>query len=305
MSSSVATSATAGMVRPMLASAEPSARLMLVCRRSARAARTAAHVSGNSTSSGDDDADHRRGAPAASTAGSIVGESSLARPTTATSETSRRAKLAQRRLRRRWRRVRLFVGRPLGGQEIVAMADRLDEHERAPQHERRDRREGELLVGIAGPGELVVKVGSTSESVAITINAASAVSRPRAGTLLAVAQAADDDAKADRAVADDHDGGEDRVARQRRSRRRPPASSRRSAPPRSRSRRGRGSGCRTARRRGAHHLGVVHRGEHGRDQGEARGACQQGPPGMAMPRPTRAIESKGTSEVQENMARLR
>ena len=38
------TMATAGMVRPMLASAEPRARLRLVCRRLARAARSAANL---------------------------------------------------------------------------------------------------------------------------------------------------------------------------------------------------------------------------------------------------------------------
>ncbi len=43
--------ATAGMVRPMLAMAEPSARFRLVCTRSRRAERTAAMVSGSRTSS--------------------------------------------------------------------------------------------------------------------------------------------------------------------------------------------------------------------------------------------------------------
>src|SRR5205814_847005 len=47
----IATAATAGMVRPMLASAEPSARFRLVCMRLRNAARTAAVVSGSSTSS--------------------------------------------------------------------------------------------------------------------------------------------------------------------------------------------------------------------------------------------------------------
>ena len=41
---------TTGTARPMPASAEPIAGFMLLCRRFARAARTAAHVSGNSTS---------------------------------------------------------------------------------------------------------------------------------------------------------------------------------------------------------------------------------------------------------------
>ena len=49
---------TAGMVNPMLASAEPSARLRLVCRRLARAARNAAKPSGSRTIGRDDHADH-------------------------------------------------------------------------------------------------------------------------------------------------------------------------------------------------------------------------------------------------------
>jgi len=40
---------TAGMVNPMLASADPSARFRLVCKRLARAARSAAKPSGSKT----------------------------------------------------------------------------------------------------------------------------------------------------------------------------------------------------------------------------------------------------------------
>ena len=68
---------------------------MLVCRRSARAARTAAQVSGSSTSRAMAMPITVRGAPAAAIARSIVGESTLASPTTATSETRSRPKLAQ------------------------------------------------------------------------------------------------------------------------------------------------------------------------------------------------------------------
>src|SRR3546814_1000359 len=46
MSTTIDRMATAGMVRPIVASAEPSARLRLVCKRSAFAARTAATPSG-------------------------------------------------------------------------------------------------------------------------------------------------------------------------------------------------------------------------------------------------------------------
>jgi len=78
----------------MLASADPSARFMLVCRRFACAARTAAHVSGNSTSIAITIPITAFGAPACSTVCSISGDKSLASPTTDTSETTRRAKLS-------------------------------------------------------------------------------------------------------------------------------------------------------------------------------------------------------------------
>src|SRR4029079_17258732 len=48
--SAIETTATAGIVRPILASADPSARFKLVCSRLDRDARTAARPSGRSTS---------------------------------------------------------------------------------------------------------------------------------------------------------------------------------------------------------------------------------------------------------------
>ncbi len=87
--------ATVGIVSPMLASAEPNARLKLVCSRSARAARTAAQVSGSSTSSAIAMPMTVLGAPIRATPASIAGDSSLASPITATSATSSRPKLAQ------------------------------------------------------------------------------------------------------------------------------------------------------------------------------------------------------------------
>ena len=65
------------MVRPMLAIAEPSARFRLVCTRSRRAARTAAMVSGSSTSSAITTPTTACGSPAAATADSIAGDTAL------------------------------------------------------------------------------------------------------------------------------------------------------------------------------------------------------------------------------------
>jgi hypothetical protein len=68
-------STTTGTVRPIDASQEPIARFMLLCNRSARAARTAADVSGSKTSAAITIPTTVLGALAASTACSIVGES--------------------------------------------------------------------------------------------------------------------------------------------------------------------------------------------------------------------------------------
>ena len=85
--SSIDTTATAGTVSPMLASAEPSARFRLVCMRLAAAARTAAQVSGSSTSKAMATPTTEAGAPAARTPPSMAGASVFARPTTATRQT--------------------------------------------------------------------------------------------------------------------------------------------------------------------------------------------------------------------------
>src|SRR5450830_652855 len=68
--------ATAGIVSPILANAEPSARLILVCRRLDRAAIIAVMIPTNSL-----------GAPTAATADSRLGASDLASKTTATRQT--------------------------------------------------------------------------------------------------------------------------------------------------------------------------------------------------------------------------
>ena len=72
--------AIAGIVSPMLAIAEPNARLRLVCTRSWRASRTAASVSGSSTSSAMTTPTADGGAPTASTPSSMAGDSILAQP---------------------------------------------------------------------------------------------------------------------------------------------------------------------------------------------------------------------------------
>ncbi|CKT98817.1 Uncharacterised protein [Mycobacterium tuberculosis] len=83
-----------GMVSPILAIAEPYARLRLVCRRPCRAARAAASVSGNSTSVAMTTPTKDCGNPAAETTSSMTGDSTLARPTTATKATSSNPRLS-------------------------------------------------------------------------------------------------------------------------------------------------------------------------------------------------------------------
>ena len=88
------TIATAGIERPMLASAEPSARLRLVCRRLALAARTADRPSGSRTIAAMAMPTTACGAPRRATPASRAGDTALAIRTTAPSATSRSAALA-------------------------------------------------------------------------------------------------------------------------------------------------------------------------------------------------------------------
>jgi len=81
------------MVRPMLAIAEPSARLRLVCIRLRSTARTAAIDSGSRTRSAITTPTNVRGKPAAATPASIARDSTLASPTTATRATTSNARL--------------------------------------------------------------------------------------------------------------------------------------------------------------------------------------------------------------------
>ena len=86
--------AMAGMVSPMLAMADPKARLRLVWIRSRLAAREAASVSGSSTSRAITTPTNDGGKPTAATPASMAGVSTFANPTTATSASSKRPRLA-------------------------------------------------------------------------------------------------------------------------------------------------------------------------------------------------------------------
>ena len=80
------TIATVGIVSPMVAMAEPSARLMLFCSRLTRADFAAASPSGSSTIAAMTTPTKACGSPAAAMPRSSGYESTLASSTTATSE---------------------------------------------------------------------------------------------------------------------------------------------------------------------------------------------------------------------------
>ena len=139
------TTATAGMVRPMLASAEPSARFMLVCKRLSRAARKAAKPSGSNTSAAIIGTTTVFGAPACATPASTVGVRTLASPTTTTNAAE------QQPGARRGRPVRDGGGRCASSllpsssrQEVVAVAHGLDEHKCSVEHQGHHPGEHEL-----------------------------------------------------------------------------------------------------------------------------------------------------------------
>ena len=97
---------------------------MLVWMRLRRAARTAAMLSGSSTSSAITTPTNEFGNPTAATPASIDGETSFASPTTATSESSSSPRLTRARARGRRRRVVVVAQRlAVGGdrQEEVAV----------------------------------------------------------------------------------------------------------------------------------------------------------------------------------------
>ena len=110
------------------------------------------------------------GSPAAATPSSMAGDSTFARPTTATSATSSRPEADQRGPDAGRVGVLVLVERrvAVGGdrQEEVAVPDGLGEHEqrrRAPA--RRPRRRPAATAENSGPGWLVVNVGSTRLSI--------------------------------------------------------------------------------------------------------------------------------------------
>ena len=204
----------------MLAIAEPSARLKLVCTRSRRALRTAASVSGSSTSSAITTPTADCGAPIASTASSIAGDSIFASPTTATSATQqqpeaderRRGSSAARRAPRRRPPSRRRAGSSRGGGRSgrTRTARRARARRRPRTRAARDEN--------SGPGRLVVNVGSTRRERRQRRHggergrrALGVERRRRASRSAPTSSEMPDDA-----VAGDHHGGEHRVARQRR-----------------------------------------------------------------------------------------
>src|SRR4051812_5286508 len=140
--------AIAGMVRPMLASADPSARFTLVWRRFRSAARTAATVSGSSTSSAITTPTTASGAPADSTADSRFGETGLGQADhrDQADEQQSEADQCDPPSRRGGMMVLVLVDLTVRAdrQEVVAVPDGLDEDEHAVQHQRRHAREREL-----------------------------------------------------------------------------------------------------------------------------------------------------------------
>jgi hypothetical protein len=86
---------TAGIVRPMVASEEPRARLRLFCSSLRRAAHSAATVSGSSTSNATRSPTDSTGAPIAETTAPIEPATLLASSTTATKPTSSMATLSR------------------------------------------------------------------------------------------------------------------------------------------------------------------------------------------------------------------
>src|SRR5580658_4932962 len=132
---------TAGMVSPMLASADPNARLRLVCRRFARAARSAASPSGSSTMPAMITPTSAFGAPILATPASRLGASFLASSTTAHRHISSSTELAA---------VAALLGRAV--QKELPVPDGLRKDEGAVDHHRDDGDERELTAGIVGPG---------------------------------------------------------------------------------------------------------------------------------------------------------
>ena len=120
----------AGIVSPMLAIAEPSARLKLVWMRSRARVADRGEGLGQQDEQRDDHADRRLRGPTAATASSIAGDSILASPTTATRATHQQSEASQRRPARRRLGVPLVVTVVVAdGHEVVAVAHGLDDHE--------------------------------------------------------------------------------------------------------------------------------------------------------------------------------
>ena len=155
------------------------------------------------------------GAPAASTVRSMTGESTLASPTTATSETTSKPKLAHASPVGRRRRVRLGVGRVRDRKEVVAVPRSLDEDEDRPQGKAGRRHEAELGTAVGRIPRTDGEVRQHERQRGHRDQCGEAgTGALDAEALLPIGEAAHQDADADHAVADDHHRGVDRVARE-------------------------------------------------------------------------------------------
>ena len=198
----------------MVASDEPSARLMLFCRSFLRAAATAATLSGSRIRSATSTPAKAGGAPIIAVATSTTSENFFASSTTASSETSSSAMLsASIRFDSGHRRLAGAVGL---ADEIIAMPDGLGIEKHAVENEGDDADEAELGRRIDRPRRRQRIIGHDQrDGRQHEQHAEIEVGDPVTwNILLAVAQAADEDADADEAVADDHHHREHGVARQ-------------------------------------------------------------------------------------------
>ena len=210
----------------MLAIADPRARLRLIWIRLRRAARTAASVSGSSTSSAMTTPTNDGGKPTAATPASIAGDSTLARPDDGDEREQQQAEAGQRRPPGRraasacsLRPVRRPRPSVLGDrQEEVAVPDGLGDDEqrrRAPARPPPRRRAGAGVnsgpLGAGGERRQHQAQRGERATVASAAPVPSGVEQRDA-----VPHGADQQREADDAVEGDHHRGEHGVAGQRR-----------------------------------------------------------------------------------------
>ena len=190
---------------------------MLFCRSFLRAAAIAATLSGSKISNATTMPANAGGAPIMAAPASTTSENFFASSTTASSESSNSTTLSNSAVPGAGC---VMIGIAVRfADEIIAVPDGLGIEEHAVQHDRHDADETELGCRIERPRrrQRVVRQHQRDgrehrQHRQIEIGAGDLK------VLLAVAQAADQNADADQAVADDHHHREHRIARQRRHR---------------------------------------------------------------------------------------